>query len=84
MFTATGRPSAMRFQACDVMKPLASVKRLLDAGTAVIFAPEEWGGSFMIDTVTLEEEPLREEDGNYVMDVWIPSPDAAPGLGGQP
>ena len=74
----------MKFQACDVMRPLASVKRMLDAGTAVVVAPEEWCGSFLINTTTLEEEPLREEDGNYVLDVWIPPPDVAPGFGGQP
>ena len=37
----------------------------------------------MINTKTLEEEQLREEDGNYVLDVWIPPPSMAPGFAGQ-
>ena len=80
MWTANGRPCAMTFQACDVMKPLASVKRMVEAGNAVVFAPDEWGGSFVVNCDTLEEEQLREEDGNYVLDVWVPPPDSAPGF----
>ena len=56
---------------------------MVEAGLALVFAPEDWGGSFMINTTTLEEEQLREEDGNYVLDVWIPPPDKAPGFARQ-
>ena len=55
MWTANGRPCAMTFQACDVMKPLASVKRMVEAGNAVVFAPDDWGGSFVVNCETLEE-----------------------------
>ena len=75
----------MTFQACDVTKPLASVKRMVDAGHAVIFSPEELGGSFVLNLVTGEEEPLVEDDGNYVMEVWVPPPEAlSQGFGRQP
>ena len=74
----------MTFQACDVTKPLASVKRMMDAGHAVVFSPEEAGGSFIMNLATGEDEPLMEEDGNYFMDVWIPPPDRLPGFARQP
>ena len=37
--TPSGQLKGMTFQACDVTKPLASVKRMMDAGHAVVFAP---------------------------------------------
>ena len=84
MFTPSGRPCAMTFQACEVSKPLASVRRMVQAGSALVFAPDDWGGSFMINTKTLEEEPLREVDGNYILDVWVPPASLAPDFAGQP
>ena len=43
-FTASGRPCSMTFQACDVSKPLASVRRMVQARSALVFAPDDWGG----------------------------------------
>ena len=63
-------------------KPLAAVKRIVEAGHAVVFAPEEMGGSFILNLATSEESALREDDGNYMLDAWIPPPhDLSPGLG---
>ena len=76
--TPSGLLKAMTFQACDVTKPLASVKRMMDAGHAVVFAPDELGGSFILNLQTGDDEPLVEEDGNYYMDVWVPPPTALP------
>ena len=76
--TPSGQLKGMTFQACDVTKPLASVKRLMDAGHAVVFAPDELGGSFILNLASGEDEPLVEEDGNYHMDVWVPPPSALP------
>ena len=76
--TPSGQLRGMTFQACDVTKPLASVKRMMDAGHAVTFSPESMGGSFILNLATGEEEPLVEEDGNYYMDVWVPPPTALP------
>ena len=85
IMTPNGRMKGMTFQACDVTKPLASVKRMLDAGHAVIFSPEQFGGSFILNLTTGEEEPLVEEDGNFHMEVWVPPPDAiAEGFGRHP
>ena len=67
----------MAFQACDVTKPLGSVQRMLEKGHAIIFAPPEQGGSFILNLATWTMEPLREEDGIFVLDVWIPPPSVA-------
>ena len=63
----------MEFQATEnVRKPLAAAKRIVEVGHAVVLAPGEFGGSFIINLKTLEENPLREDDGNYMLDVWVP------------
>ena len=63
----------MTFQATEkVRKPLAAVKRIVEAGHAVVFAPEDLGGSFILNLESGEENGLREDDGNYMLDVWIP------------
>ena len=79
----SGKLRGMTFQSCDVTKPLASVKRLLDCGHACVFAPEEVGGSFILNLETGDDEPLVEEEGNYHMDVWVPPPSALPGFARQ-
>ena len=85
VMTPNGRMKGMTFQACDVTKPLASVKRMVDAGHAVIFSPEEYGGSFVLNLTSGEEEPLVESEGNYHLEVWVPPPEALrAGFGGQP
>ena len=57
-------------------KPLASVKRIVQAGHAVVFAPDEMGGSFILNLQSMEENRLREDDGNFLLDVWVPPPEA--------
>ena len=84
MVTPSGKLRMMTFQSCDITKPLASVKRMCDAGQIVVFANECHGGSYVLDAESGEKEPLREEEGNYVMDVWVPPPEAVPGFGGHP
>ena len=59
----------MTFQTCDVTKPLAAVTNMIDNGQAVIFAPDKYGGSYVVDLETGEEEPLEREDGNFIMHV---------------
>ena len=67
----------MTFQSCDVTKPLAAVANMLDAGQAVIFAPEDFGGSCILDLATGVEEPLTREDGNFILHVWVPPTESA-------
>ena len=75
----------MKFQATTkVKKPLAAVKRMVEAGHAVVFAPLEFGGSFILNMRTGEENSLREDDGNYILDCWLPPPEALQGFQGPP
>ena len=72
----------MTFQATSsIKKPVASVKKILEAGHAVVFAPPEYGGSFILSLATQEENSLREDDGNYMLDVWVPPAQSVQGLG---
>ena len=57
---------------------------MCDAGQVVAFALASLGGSYVLDVESGEKEYLREEDGNYVMDVWVPPLGAIPGFGGHP
>ena len=74
----------MTFQVCDVTEPLASAKRMMDAGHSVVFAPEEAGGSFVMSLESREDETLIEEDGTYYMELWITPPEALLGFAKQP
>jgi len=58
----------MRVQAAPVTKPLASVKKIVQAGHKVVFDDE---GSYILNKTTGEINMLREEDGNYMLDIWV-------------
>jgi hypothetical protein len=79
MMTMEGTKRSMRMQAAEVSKPLASVKRICEAGHTVVF---DETGSFMYNKHTGEVNYFREESGNYMLDVWIP-PHKATGFGRQ-
>ena len=59
----------LTMQACDVSKPLASVKKICQAGHRVVFDEE---GSYILNKATGELNFLREDAGNYMLDVWVP------------
>lgn len=59
----------MTFQGAPVSKPLGSVKRICSAGHFVLFDEE---ASFICNKSTGEINYLREEEGNYMLDVCIP------------
>ena len=52
-----------------VATPLASVKRICAAGHMVVFDEQ---GSFIYNKLTGELNALREEQGNYMLDVYVP------------
>ena len=56
-------------KASPVTKPLGSVKKICQAGHTVVFDDE---GSFIMNKNTGEVNWVREEDGNYMLDAWIP------------
>ena len=72
MFTRESTSRAMKFQAAGVAKPLGSVKRMIMAHHRVVFDEE---GSFIENKLTGEINMLREEDGNFMLDVWVPPPE---------
>ena len=69
LLTQEGSLRSMRFQACPVAKALGSVKRMCSSGHRVVFDDD---GSFMLNKMTGELNWFREEDGNYMLDTWIP------------
>ena len=73
MLTRESTARAMKFQAAGVAKPLGSVKRMIMAHHRVVFDEE---GSYIENKLTGEINMLREEDGNFMLDVWVPPPEA--------
>ena len=73
MVTEEGSLRMMAFQAAPVAKALGSVAKICQAGHAVIFDSE---GSYIVNKSTGEINWLREDNGNYILDVWIPPPEA--------
>jgi hypothetical protein len=65
----------MTLCAAQVTRPLASVKKICKAGHMVVFDEE---GSYIYNKTSGELNMLREEDGNYMLDVWIPPKDMKP------
>ena len=60
----------MKLQAAPVERPLGSMMRISQAGHRVVFGADE--GSYILNKKTGEINWLREDDGNYVMDTWVP------------
>ncbi len=67
--TREGSLRMMALQAAPVAKALGSVAKICKAGHQVVFDEE---GSYIVNKVTGEVNWLREEHGNYLLDVWIP------------
>ena len=71
--TVEGSLRAMTFQVAPVAKPLGSVQRICAAGHMVVFDSE---GSYVIDKQTGELNWLRNDNGNFMLDMWVPTPAA--------
>ena len=65
----------MTMCAAPVTRPLASVKKICRAGHMVVFDEE---GSYIFNKTSGEVKRLREDDGNYMLDVWIPPKNMKP------
>ena len=63
----------MTFQVAPVAKSLGSVQRICAAGHTVVFDSE---GSYIINKPTGELNLLRNGNGNFMLDVWVPPPAA--------
>ena len=75
LVTGEGTLRGMTFQAAPVSKALGSVKRMCASNHRVVFDED---GSYVENKVTGEINWLREENGNYMLDVWIVPPDEMP------
>ena len=66
---------SMKLCAAPVTRPLASVKKICKAGHMVIFDED---GSYIYNKASGEINMLREDDGNYMLDVWVLPRDMKP------
>ena len=73
----------MVFSAAGVKKPLGSVEKMNEAGHIVVF---DGPNSFIFHKQTQEVNMMRQEEGNFMLDCWVPPPGWAEsaGFGGQP
>ena len=69
MITRESTFRGVQFVGAPVSKPLASVKRICMAGHTVVFDEQ---GSYIINKSTGEVNSLREEQGNYMLDIYVP------------
>ena len=69
MYLREGQVKGMVMKAAPVAKPLGSVKRICAAGHRVVF---DDSGSYIMHKGTGDVTWLREEDGNYMLDAWVP------------
>ena len=84
MLTVNGEDSGGKgivAQVCKVHRPLMSVKKICKNGQRVVFDDE---GSYVECKSTGERLQVLEEDGEYVLDVWVNTEEAKEGtFGGQ-
>ena len=66
--TAEGAERKITAQICDVNKGLLSVVKMVNAGNTVVFTKD---GSFIEDDVTGERIAINEENGMYVLSMWV-------------
>ena len=68
LLTQEGSLRAMTFQAAPVDQALSSVKRMCSSGHMIVF---DDNGSCVLNEMTGEAKWMREESGNYIMDLWV-------------
>ena len=66
--TVEGMARNLTAQVCEVNKALLSVKRVVQAGNKVVFDAD---GSYIEDKSTGEKMWLREENGMYMLRMWV-------------
>ena len=83
MITREQTLRGMTFQAAGVAKGLCSVEKMCQAGHVVVF---DGDNSYVYNKHTHEVNMLRREEGNFMLDVWVPPPSAVDesGFGRQP
>ena len=61
-------PRGVTAQVCDVHRPLMAVKRVCKHGNRVVFDDD---GSYVENKTTGERMKIEEDDGDYVLDMWV-------------
>ena len=69
--TDNGTPFGMRMQVADVKQVLCSVKIICDSGNEVISSGDN---SYIWNPVNGRATALRQKDGVFSFDLWIPKP----------
>ena len=69
---------AVKFQAAGVAKPLLSAEKLNQSGHFVVIDGDE---SCIINKSSYEVTALRREEGNFMLDVWVPPASVSRKLG---
>ena len=62
----------MPFQACDVKRPLAAVRRICEKGNIVQFGPNS-DDNFIMNVMSREKIWLKQERGQYIMEASLES-----------
>ena len=65
-----GKDTQMNFKVLPVRRPLAAVSAMLAAGCRLTFAPEDQGGSYVIDKDG-NKNKLVERGGVFVLPTWV-------------
>ena len=78
MITRENTTRGMVFQAAGVEKPLGSVKRMMQANHRVVFDND---GCYVLNKSTGEINMMREDEGNFMLDVWVRPPSVATSMG---
>ena len=72
MMTVEGHKRNMKFQVCDVERPLGSVSQFCRAGNSVVFNPPgDPRGSYIEHQATGDRMYLEAKDGVYVLNTKV-------------
>ena len=71
MITRNGKWKSMKFEMCDMTRPLASVHKIVEAGHTVVFNPSWKGSSYILNLQTQEKTRLMQKDGVFVLETKI-------------
>ena len=72
MVTKQGQWKNMKFQVCDVTRPLASVSKIVEAGHSVVLNPiQDPRGSYIQNWTTGEKTWLTARDGVFLLETKV-------------
>ena len=66
-----GTQEQLRFQLCDVHKPLVSAHRVVEAGHRILMQPEAYGPSYIEHLSTGGWHQIWPKEGVYQLPAWI-------------